>query len=80
MQIFSESLINLSVSVIIFLFSVKSKLSSPYNRVLRVKGAMCIIAFWSVTLGLLYERSYVIGRTEKTDTGHVGHPYPITRG
>ena len=49
-----ESLINLSVSVIILLFSVKSKLSSPYNRVLRVKGAICPIAFWSVTLGLLY--------------------------
>ena len=39
-----ESLINLSVSVIILLFSVKAKLSSPYNRVLRVKGAMCPIA------------------------------------
>ena len=55
-----ESLINLSVSVIILLFSVKSKLSSPYNRVLRVKGAMCPIAFWSVTLGLLYR-----GQTSK---------------
>ena len=54
-----ESLINLSVSVIILLFSVKSKLSSPY-RVLRVKGAMCPIAFWSVTLGLLYR-----GQTSK---------------
>ena len=43
---------NLSVSVIILLFSVKSKLPSPYNRVLRVKGAMCLIAFRSVTLGL----------------------------
>ena len=50
-----ESLINLSVSVIILLFSVKSKLSSPYNRVIRVKGAMCPIAFWSVTLGLSYK-------------------------
>ena len=32
---------NLSVSVIILLFTVKSKLSSPHNRVLRGKGAMC---------------------------------------
>ena len=40
-----ESLINLSVSVIILLFSVKSKLSSPYNTVHRVKGAMCPISF-----------------------------------
>ena len=45
---------DLSVSVTILLFTVKSKLSFPYNRVLRVKGAMCPIAFWSVTLGLLY--------------------------
>ena len=49
-----ESLINLSVSVTILLFTVKSKFSLPYNRVLRVKGAMFPIAFWSVTLGLLY--------------------------
>ena len=49
-----ESLINLSVSVTILLFKVKSKFSLPYNRVLRVKGAMFPIAFWSVTLGLLY--------------------------
>ena len=49
-----ESLINLSVSVRILLFTVKSKFSLPYNRVLRVKGAMFPIAFWSVTLGLLY--------------------------
>ena len=33
-----ESLINLSVSVT--LFTVKSKFSLPYNRALRVKGAM----------------------------------------
>ena len=60
-----ESLINLSVSVIIPLFSEnrkKSKLSSPYNKVLRVKGAMCPIAFWSVTLGLLYR-----GQTNKNE-------------
>ena len=37
---FLESLMNLSVAVIILLFTVKSRLSSPYNRVLRVKGAM----------------------------------------
>ena len=49
-----ESLINLSVSVTILLFTVKSKFSLPYNRVLRVKGAMFPIAFCSVTLGLLY--------------------------
>ena len=49
-----ESLINLSVSDIILLFSIKCKLSSPYNRVLRVKGARCLIAFLGVTLGLLY--------------------------
>ena len=49
-----ESLINLSVSVTILLFTVKSKFSLPYNRVLRVKGAMFPIAFWNVTLGLLY--------------------------
>ena len=49
-----ESLMNLSVSVTILLFAVKSKFSLPYNRVLRVKGAMFPIAFWSVTLGLLY--------------------------
>ena len=55
-----ESLINLSVSVIILLFSVKSKLLSPYKRVLRVKGAMYPIAFWSVTLDLLYR-----GQTSK---------------
>ena len=48
-----ESLINPSVSVTILLFMVKSKFSLPYNRVLRVKGAMFPIAFWSVTLGLL---------------------------
>ena len=35
-----ESLMNLCVSVIILLVSVKSKLSSPYNRVLRVKGTI----------------------------------------
>ena len=40
-----ESLINLSVSVTILLFTVKSKPSFPYNRVQRVKGAMCPIAF-----------------------------------
>ena len=49
-----ESLINLSVSVPILIFTVKSKFSLPYNRVLRVKGAMFPIAFWSVILGLLY--------------------------
>ena len=49
-----EYLINLSVSVTILLFTVKSKFALPYNRVLRVKGAMFTIAFWSVTLGLLY--------------------------
>ena len=31
---------NVSVSVIILLFSVKFKLSSPYNMVDREKGAM----------------------------------------
>ena len=31
---------NLSVSVTILLFTVMSKLSSPYKRVLRVNGAM----------------------------------------
>ena len=35
-----ESLINLSVSVTILLFTVKSKFSLPCNRVLRIKGAM----------------------------------------
>ena len=49
-----ESLINLRVSVTILLFTVKSKFSLPYNRVLRVKGAMFAIAFSSVILGLLY--------------------------
>ena len=34
------SLINLSVSVTILLFTVKSKFSLPYNRVLRVKGVL----------------------------------------
>ena len=63
-----ESLINLSVSVIILLFSVKSKLSSPYNSFLRVKGAMCPIAFWSVTLGLFYR-----GQTSKK-----GHSFSFT--
>ena len=47
---------HLSVSVIILLRLVKFKLSSPYNRVFRVKGAMCPIAFRSVTLGLLYKQ------------------------
>ena len=47
-------MINLTVLVTFLMFTVTSKLSSPYNRVLRVKGAMCPIAFWSVTLGLLY--------------------------
>ena len=42
-QTFLESLINLSVSVTILLFTAKSKFSFPYNRVLRVKGAMCIM-------------------------------------
>ena len=35
-----ESLMKLSVSVIILLFTVKSRLSSPHNRALRVKVAM----------------------------------------
>ena len=47
-----ESLMNLSVSVIILLLTVKSRLSSPYKRVLRAKGAMCPKAFGSVTLTL----------------------------
>ena len=34
---------NLSVSVIMLLFSVKSKLSSPYNMVDRERGAMCTL-------------------------------------
>ena len=38
-----ESLINLSVSVIILLFSVKSKLSSSYNRVLRVNISSLLV-------------------------------------
>ena len=37
-----ESLINLSVSITILLCPVKSKLSFPYNRVLRVKGTMSV--------------------------------------
>ena len=45
MQTFLESLMNLNVLVIILLFTVESKLSSPYNRVLRVSGAMRPIAF-----------------------------------
>ena len=44
-QTFFQYLINVSVSVTIVLFTVKSKFSFPYNRVLRVKGAMCPIAF-----------------------------------
>ena len=45
---------NLSVSVTILLLTDKSKFSFPCNRVLRVNGAMRPIAFWSVTLDLLY--------------------------
>ena len=40
-----ESLMNLSVAVIILSFTVKSRLPSPYSRVLRIKGAMCPKAF-----------------------------------
>ena len=59
-----ESLINLSVSVTILLFTVKSKFSLPYKRVLRVKGAMFPIAFWSVTLGLLYRGHTIKGSSK----------------
>ena len=41
------------ISVTILLFAAMSKFSSPYKRVLRVNGAMCAIAFWRVSLGLL---------------------------
>ena len=55
-----ESLIKLSVSVTILLFTVKSKFSLSYNRVLRVKGAIFPTAFWSVTLTLLYRGQVLV--------------------
>ena len=55
-----ESLINLSVSVIILLFSAKSKLSSLYNKVLRVKGAM-FDYIMSINLRLILHEYLTIG-------------------
>ena len=47
------SCINFKVSFVIFLFSVKSNSSTPYNNVRKVKGATEDITFWSMILGLL---------------------------
>ena len=40
--------INLSVSITIHLFAIKSKLSLPDNRVLRIKGALCALYHFEV--------------------------------
>jgi len=49
-----DSAMNLSVQHIICLFSIRSKSSIPKRNGLKVKGAMCAIAFWRVMHGLLY--------------------------
>ena len=43
--------INLKFACIIFLLSVTSKSSTQYNNILRVKGAIQEISFWSAILG-----------------------------